>query len=63
MSEFDDGENGLKTIIAKLDILRNFLIVADSGLRQQQTAMLDEAVLVMRDIRTSINLWIKDHNK
>lgn len=63
MSEFNDGNKELKLIIEKLEILRNFLIVADDGMRQQQSAMNDEAISVIKDIRVSIALWIKEHGK
>lgn len=61
MNEFDDGDNELRLILAKLEILRNFLIVADDGMRQQQSAMNDEVMSVMKDIRVSINSWIRRH--
>lgn len=61
MSEQDGTD--LKTIIGQLDLLRNFLVVADEATRQQHSAMLDEAVLVMRDIRVSINEWMKRNGK
>lgn len=61
MDEFDDGDKDLKLIITKLELLRNFLVVADDGMRQQQSAMNDEVLAVMKDIRVSITAWIKKH--
>lgn len=61
MSEFEEGDSQLRLIIAKLEILRNFLIVADDGMRQQQSAMNDEVLSVMKAIRVDINVWIKGH--
>lgn len=61
MSEFDEGDIQLKLIVSKLEILRNFLVVADEGARQQQSAMHDEVLSVMKEVRTSINAWIKGH--
>lgn len=55
------SEDTLKLILQKLELLRNFLIVADEGARQQQTAMLDEIDAVMKDIRTEVSAWIKQH--
>lgn len=63
MDEFDDGDKDLRLIIAKLELLRNFLVVADDGLRQQQSAMNDEVLSVMKDIRSSIGVWIRKHTE
>lgn len=57
----DVSEDQLKLILQKLEILRNYLIVADEGARQQQSAMLDEINAVMKDIKTEVNHWIKQH--
>lgn len=62
MNEFDDGEKTLKLILSKLEILRNFLIVADDGMRQQQSAMNDEVMSVIKEIRLAINEWIRKHS-
>ena len=55
------SEDPLKLILQKLEILRKFLTIADEGLRQQHSAMNDEIVAVMKDIRSEINQWIKKH--
>lgn len=60
MSEFEDGDQ-LRLIISKLEILRNYIIVADEGVRQQQSAMNDEVLSVIKDIRVQITAWIKGH--
>lgn len=57
------SEDRLKLIMEKLELLRNFMVVADDGMRQQQSAMLDEIVSVMKDIRTDITKWIKEQGK
>lgn len=60
MSDFEDGDQ-LRLIISKLEILRNYIIVADEGVRQQQSAMNDEVLSVIKDIRVQITAWIKGH--
>lgn len=54
-------DDALKLMLHKLDLLRNFLIVADDGLRQQHSAMNDEIIAVMKDIRSELNDWIRKH--
>ncbi len=44
-----------KSIEAKLSILRNFVIVADQGIRQQQSAANDEVISVLKDISGQLN--------
>lgn len=53
----------VKQILAKLEILRNFLIVADQGLRQQQSAAWDEAIGVMRDVSCEVTKLLRKVEK
>lgn len=50
MSDIDDVKAVAKSIEAKLAILRNYQIVADQGMRQQQSAANDEIIAVLKDI-------------
>jgi hypothetical protein len=42
-----------------LTILRNFLIVANEGVRQQQSAANDEILLTLRDISSQLSKTLR----
>lgn len=44
---------------AKLDILRNYQIVADNGIRQQQSVANDEIISVFKDINNQLSRVIR----
>lgn len=44
---------------AKLDLLRNYQIVADQGLRQQQSAANDEILAVIKDISNQLTKLLR----
>jgi hypothetical protein len=61
MSDEQSKETKLqvKTILVKLDLLRNFLIISDEGMRQQQSAANDEIIIVLRGINDQLNNLIQ----
>lgn len=63
MSEIEEVKTVAKSIEAKLAILRNFMIVADQGIRQQQSAANDEIISVLKDISNQLTVLLRDVEK
>lgn len=59
MNMTEETKLQVKSILAKLELLRNFLIVANEGVRQQQSAANDETLMVLRDINSQMNKLLR----
>lgn len=59
MNMTEETKLQVKSILAKLELLRNFLIVANEGVRQQQSAANDETLMVLRDINGQMNKLLR----
>jgi hypothetical protein len=57
--QFTEVRLAVKSIESKLTILRNFLIVAAEGVRQQQSAANDEILLTLRDISAQLSKTLR----
>jgi hypothetical protein len=57
--QFTEVRLAVKSIESKLTILRNFLIVANEGVRQQQSAANDEILLTLRDISSQLSKTLR----
>jgi hypothetical protein len=54
-----DAALQVKGISYKLELLRNFMIVAEEGVRQQQSAANDEIISVLHDINSQMTSLLR----